>query len=92
MITPIIGNVKVYTTENRGHNAQELTEMLLDRIISVSETAPKPIRDQAVAYRETIGKLILWYMESAIRNDRETLCYKLTAVGQAEAANLIKKI
>lgn len=92
MITPIIGNIKVHTTDNRGHNAQELTEMLLDRIISVSDTAPQPIRDQAFQYREMIGKIILWYMESAIRNDRDTICQKLTAVGQTEAANLIKKI
>jgi hypothetical protein len=92
MITPIVGNIKVSTTNNRGHNVQELSEMLLDKIISVSETAPQPIRDQAHQYRDMIGKMILWYMETAIRNDRETLCQKLTAVGQTEAANLIKKI
>ena len=92
MITPIIGNVKVYTTENRGHNAQELTEMLLDKIISISDTAPQPIRDQALQYRKVIGENIRWYMESAVRSDRDTICQKLIAVGQTEAANLIKKI
>jgi len=92
MITNIIGSIKVHTTNNRGHNTEELSEMLLDKIISVSDTAPQPIRDQAIQYREMIGKIIFWYMESAIRNDRETICQKLTAVGQNEAANLIKKI
>lgn len=92
MISPAIGNIKVYTTDNRGHNALELTEMLLDKIVSVSDTAPQPIRDQAIQYKEMIGKIILWYMEAAIRNDRDTLCQKLIAVGQMDAANLIKKI
>lgn len=92
MITPIIGNIKVHTTKDRGHNVQELSDMLLDRIISVSDTAPQPIRDQALQYRKMIGEIIVWYMESAVRSDRDTICQKLIAVGQAEAANLIKKI
>jgi inosine-uridine nucleoside N-ribohydrolase len=92
MITPIIGNIKVHTTNDRGHNVPELTEMLLDKIISVSETAPQPIKDQALQYRDMIGKVIMWYMETAVRNDRDTICQKLIAVGQTEAASLIKKI
>ena len=92
MITPVIGNIKVYTTKNRGHNVQELSEMLLDKIVSVSDTAPQPIRDQAIQYRKMIGEIILWYMEAAIRNDRETISQKLTAVGQSGAANLINKM
>lgn len=92
MISSIIGNIKVYTSNDRGHNVPELSEMLLDKIISVSETAPEPIRDQALQYRKTIGEIIVWYMETAVRSDRDTICQKLTAVGQTEAANLIKKI
>jgi hypothetical protein len=92
MITPIIGNIKVYTTKDRGHTVQELSEMLLDKIISVSDTAPAPIKDQALQYRKMIGEIILWYMETAIRSDRDTISQKLVAVGQTEAASLIKKI
>lgn len=92
MITPVIGNIKVYTTDNRGHNTQELSEMLLDRIVSVSETAPQPIRDQANQYRDVIGKIIVWYMETAVRNERDAIAQKLTAVGLSEAASLVKKI
>ena len=89
---PVIGNIKVYTTKDRGHNVQELSEMLLDKIISVSDTAPAPIKDQALQYRKMIGEIILWYMETAIRSDRDTISQKLVAVGQTEAASLIKKI
>lgn len=92
MISSIIGNIKVYTSVDRGHNVQELSQMLLDKIISVSDTAPEPIRDQALQYRKMIGEIIVWYMETAVRSDRDTICQKLTAVGQTEAANLIKKI
>jgi hypothetical protein len=89
---PVIGNIKVYTTKDRGHSVQELSEMLLDKIISVSDTAPAPIKDQALQYRKMIGEIILWYMETAIRSDRDTISQKLVAVGQTEAASLIKKI
>lgn len=89
---PVIGNIKVYTTKDRGHTVQELSEMLLDKIISVSDTAPAPIKDQALQYRKMIGEIILWYMETAIRSDRDTISQKLVAVGQTEAASLIKKI
>lgn len=92
MILSNIGTIKVYTSNDRGHNVQELSEMLLDKIISVSNTAPDPIRDQAIQYRKMIGEMIIWYMETAVRNDRDTICQKLTAVGQTEAAKLIKKI
>ena len=89
---PVIGDIKVYTTKDRGHTVQELSEMLLDKIISVSDTAPEPIKDQALQYRKMIGEIILWYMETAIRSDRDTISQKLVAVGQTEAASLIKKI
>ena len=89
---PVIGDIKVYTTKDRGHTVQELSEMLLDKIISVSDTAPEPIKDQALQYRKMIGEIILWYMETAIRSDRDTIPQKLVAVGQTEAASLIKKI
>jgi len=92
MIPPIIGHITVYTTKDRGHTVQELSEMLLDKIISVSDTAPAPIKDQALQYRKMIGEIILWYMETAIRSDRDTISQKLVAVGQTEAASLIKKI
>ena len=66
--------------------------MLLDKIVSVSDTAPQPIRDQALQYKKMIGEIILWYMETAVRNEREAISQKLIAVGQTEAARLISKI
>ena len=66
--------------------------MLLDKIVSVSDTAPQPIRDQALQYKKMIGEIILWYMEAAVRNEREAISQKLIAVGQTEAARLISKI
>ena len=92
MIENILGNIKVYTSNNRGHNPRELSQMLLDKIVSVSDTAPQPIRDQALQYKKMIGEIILWYMETAVRNEREAISQKLIAVGQTEAARLISKI
>ncbi|MCG3773071.1 MAG: hypothetical protein JW384_04301 [Nitrosomonadaceae bacterium] len=86
------GSVSVFTSSGRGFNNSELTELLLNRLVAVSEKAPQPIRDQAIAYREAIGKLILPYMDRAVKNDRLVIANKLSALGYPEAAELIRKI
>ena len=35
-----IGAVEVHTTQNRGHSAEELTEMALNKIILIGDSAP----------------------------------------------------
>ena len=74
---PTLGNVSVMTTDNRGHSVDEITELLLRRIISVADTAPPAIRAQAVEFQDSLRKLIHHYMLEAVRSDRLTLEVKL---------------
>ena len=46
-----LGPVNVVTTSNRGHNAEEMADMALNKIMMVSDNAPPVIRDQAIAFR-----------------------------------------
>jgi len=49
MVEVFTGSVSVFTSSGRGFNNSELTELLLNRLVAVSEKAPQPIRDQAIA-------------------------------------------
>lgn len=86
------GEVKVFASSGRGHNAEEITEMALGKIISISNTAPAPIRDQAVAFREQLRPILIHYFKMAARSDRTTLHNKLKEVGQHEAADLVLRL
>jgi hypothetical protein len=74
---PTIGNVSVMTSNNGGHSVEEVTELLLRRIISVADTAPPAIRAQAVQFQDSLRSLIRHYMAEAVRSDRATLAGKL---------------
>lgn len=87
--TPI---VSVTTTDSRGHTVEEITEMCLDRIMSVSETAPTPIRDQALAFKNNLRPLLVFYMKKAVQSDRTTLYNELAQNGLDEAAKVIRRL
>jgi hypothetical protein len=78
LISSEVGNVLVHTTHNRGHSAEELAEMALDKIIYVGEGVPEPIRAQALAYREKIRSILVFYMRQAILSERTTIRAELT--------------
>ena len=44
-----IGNLGVKTTHGRGHTVEEVAEMATNKLVSVSDTAPDPIRAQALS-------------------------------------------
>lgn len=74
---PEVGEVMVMTTNNRGHSIEEVSELLLRRIISVADTAPPAIRAQAVEFQDNLRILIRHYMAEAVRSDRMTIAAKL---------------
>lgn len=76
-VTPVLGNVSVITTDSRGHSVDEISELLLRRIISVAETAPPAIRAQAIEFQDSLRALIRHYMAEAVRSDRLTLSAEL---------------
>ncbi len=84
-----LGSVLVETTSGRGFSPEEWAERLLNKIIHVADTAPPAIRDQAIAFRETIRPAIVRYMKEAINSDRTTLFCKLTEAGHHDVAKII---
>jgi hypothetical protein len=78
LTTGEVGAVQVHTTHNRGHSAEELTEMALNKIILIGGDAPEPIRSQAEAYRGRLRNIILFYMRQAMLSERATFRAELT--------------
>lgn len=90
-VTPTLGNVSVLTSDHGGHSVDEISELLLRRIISVAETAPPAIRAQAVEFQDSLRALIRHYMAEAVRSDRLTMTTKLRAIAP-NLSNLIEQI
>ena len=57
-----VGAALVYTSENRGHSSEEMAEMALNKIMLVSKDAPPVIRDQAIAHRDKLKEVLIFYM------------------------------
>jgi hypothetical protein len=86
---PIVG---VKTADNRGFTPEEVAETCVDKIMSVSDTAPPAIRDQAMAYKKNMQAVIAHYMKEAIRSDRTTVYNAIKDAGHPELAELIRRL
>ena len=84
--------VLVNTSDNRGFTPEELSEQCVQKLISVSDTAPPAIRDQARAYQKHIEPLVAYYMRQAIRSDRTTVYNALNDAGHPDLADLIRRL
>lgn len=87
-----VGSLGVTTTDNRGLSVDEVSEMAVNKIISVSDTAPAPIRAQAHAFRDACKKIVMYYMQEAVKNHICTICNQLEQQGQKDLANIIRRL
>lgn len=84
-----LGSVGVDTTHGRGHSPEYYADRFTDRMISISETVPEPLRLQALAFRDSIQKLSLDVIRRAVQSDRTTIIAALQREGMQDAANLV---
>ena len=87
-----LGDLEIKTTNYRGHSIEEVAKMATDKLISVSDTAPEPIKTQAHAFRELCQKVIVYYMQEAVNNHICTVCNQLEKQGQKDLANIIRRL
>ena len=87
-----MGVVSVKTTSHRGMTPEEWAEQALRHIIHVGDDAIPAIRDQALAYKEAIRKVLVLYMTRAIQSDRTTLYNLLLQQGHKEMAEILRKL
>jgi hypothetical protein len=87
----MVMKVDVQTTSNRGHEPEFWAKLAADRIVQVSDSAHPAIREQAVAFRDNVEKVILLYMKRAIQSDRTTVYNLVTEAGQPNLAELLRR-
>jgi len=89
------GSIKdplVFTTTNRGHSPEEMAEMALNKIMVVSEDAPLVIRDQAMAHRDKLKELLIFYMNRMAQSERTTIWALMKQQGHEETAEIIRRL
>ena len=85
------GFVKVVTTNHRGLTVDHWAERCLDRIVYVADKSDSVIKEQALAFKDEIRKVLVHYMTQAVKSDRTTLYNLLLTQGEREMAELLRK-
>jgi hypothetical protein len=81
--------VKVLTTSGRGFTPEETAERALDKIIAVGGQSHPLVTEQAMAFRENIRKVLVFYMKEAVRSHNVTLANKFKRAGHEEFIKLL---
>tara|TARA_R110000787_G_scaffold253696_1_gene359055 strand:+ start:511 stop:792 length:282 start_codon:yes stop_codon:yes gene_type:complete len=77
-----VGNVNVITTSHRGHSTDEITDMCLEKVIYVGEDLPEPLRQQALAYKESLRTIIHFYINQAKLSERTTMAAEIQSANE----------
>jgi len=84
--------IKVHTASNGGHSPDAVAELCVDKLMSVSKSAPPEIRQQAEAYKSQMLKVIAHYIKVAVREDRATMCAKIQEAGFPDLAAQLRRL
>ena len=87
-----VGNVMVYTSNNSGHSPEQLADMALNKIMIVSENAPPVIRDQAIAHRDKLKEILIYYMKSMALSEKTTIWALMKKQGHEDIAEIIRRL
>ena len=82
----------VFTSNNRGHSPEEMAEMALNKIMSVSEDAPPVIREQAYAHRQRLKEVLIFYMRRMCQSERTTIWALMKKQGHEDVAEIIRRL
>ena len=86
------GVVSVVTSENKGLDASHWADRATSRIISVGGSCHPAIKDQAEAFKDQVQKVVMFYMEQAIKSDRTTLAALLEQNQHKDVAEIIRRL
>ena len=69
-----------------------MAEMALNKIMLVSEEAPPVIRDQALAHREKLKEVLVFYMNRMAQSERTTIWALMKQQGHEDVAEIIRRL
>lgn len=85
-----VGQVSVITTDHKPLGNDHWAERIAAKVITIGDTAPQPIRDQAYAFRDRIKVVAKAYLDSAVNSDRAHIAYELEKRGFPDIATMIR--
>ena len=86
------GTVNVMTSHKGGLTNEQIADLAVDKIVSISDEAPAHIRQQANQFREHLKNVMYHYLLLARREERGTIIQALLSGGQKETAELIRRL
>jgi hypothetical protein len=84
-----IGTPKIIATENRPINFEEFADLALEKIISISDSTPDPLKQQAKMFQENLKRILVYYFSEVSKVEKRRLAETLKNHGQVELANYI---
>ena len=88
----IVGSVNVVTSEQGGLTNEQVADLCVDKIVSISDEAPEHIKQQANEYKERLKKLLYHYLLLARKEERASIVHILRSNGQKEMAEYIRRL
>jgi hypothetical protein len=82
----------VKTSENGGLSIEDLTEACVSKILSVSETAPPQIKEQARFFQDKLQNVIFHYLNQAAQSQKDTCVQVCLKAGEQNAANILRRL
>tara|TARA_Y100001937_G_C6946652_1_gene252776 strand:- start:187 stop:474 length:288 start_codon:yes stop_codon:yes gene_type:complete len=80
----------VQTTSYGGMTPEQVAELALAKIIHVGENANPLLKEQALAYKDSIRQVLVYYMKQAIKSNHTTVANKLREAGHSELTKLLE--
>tara|TARA_R100001460_G_scaffold56193_1_gene95665 strand:- start:140 stop:448 length:309 start_codon:yes stop_codon:yes gene_type:complete len=90
--TSTVGSVNVKTSNQGGLTNEQVADLAVDKIVSISDQAPPHIRQQANQFREHLKKVLYHYLLLARKEERGTIIHALRSSGQKETAEYIRRL
>ena len=87
-----IGNVIVKTSEQGGLKNEQIADLAVEKIASVTEDAPPHVKQQAKLFKEQLKGIIHHYILLARKEERATIIQALRSNGHKEMAEYIRRL
>ena len=86
------GEVYSRAQEKGGLTNEQIADLAVDKIASISDEAPPHIRQQAKQFKEHLKNVLYHYLLLARKEERGSIIHVLRSNGQKELAEYIRRL
>ena len=87
-----VGSVNVHTSHQGGLTNEQIADLAVDKIASISDQAPPHVRQQAKIFKEHLKNVLYHYILLARREERASIIQVLRSSGQKDTAEYIRRL